>query len=190
MLLRALRFLDTIVQRDALQKAAFLKDLGQIWRRMDARVLKFRLLPPLLREARSAHANLCLLCCPCIPRSRAASQAECRYEGIFKVLKLIQMSTSRACLYAHRTEALQPLLLPLLLVMLEQQTDEVSGALAALPCCPPAIPVTLFPAAHDWSCSVARPNTVQVARGGLPLLIMVQNPEAAATAGMEPPLKT
>ena len=58
MLLRALRFLDTLPQRDALQKAAFIKDLGQIWRRMDARVLKFRLLPPLLREARSARAYL------------------------------------------------------------------------------------------------------------------------------------
>ena len=75
MLLRAVRFLDTMIQRDTLQKAAFLKDLGAIWPRVDARVLKFRLIPPLLAEA--------------------------------------------------RTEALQPVLLPLLLAMAEKQEDEV-----------------------------------------------------------------
>lgn len=75
MLLRAVRFLDTMIQRDNLQKAAFLKDMGSIWPRVDARVVKFRMLPPLLAEA--------------------------------------------------RTEALQPVLLPLVLAMLEQQTDQV-----------------------------------------------------------------
>lgn len=74
MLLRAVRFLDTMIQRDNLQKAAFLKDMGAIWPRVDARVVKFRMLPPLLAEA--------------------------------------------------RTEALQPVLLPLLLAMLEQQTPQ------------------------------------------------------------------
>ena len=53
MLLRAVRFLDTMIQRDNLQKAAFLKDLGAIWPRVDARVLKFRMIPPLLAEART-----------------------------------------------------------------------------------------------------------------------------------------
>ena len=82
MLLRAVRFLDTMIQRDNLQKAAFLKDLGAIWPRVDARVLKFRMIPPLLAEA--------------------------------------------------RTEALQPVLLPLLLAMVEKQDDEVgSQALVA-----------------------------------------------------------
>ena len=76
MLLRAVRFLDTMIQRDNLQKAAFLKDLGSIWPRVDARVLKFRMIPPLLAEA--------------------------------------------------RTEALQPVLLPLLLAMVEKQDDEAS----------------------------------------------------------------
>ncbi len=75
MLLRAVRFLDTMIQRDNLQKAAFLKDMGSIWPRVDARVVKFRMLPPLLAEA--------------------------------------------------RTEALQPVLLPLLLAMLEQQATQV-----------------------------------------------------------------
>ena len=79
MLLRAVRFLDTMIQRDNLQKAAFLKDLGAIWPRVDARVLKFRMIPPLLAEA--------------------------------------------------RTEALQPVLLPLLLSMVEKQDDEVGTQL-------------------------------------------------------------
>ncbi|KAK9916801.1 hypothetical protein WJX75_007226 [Coccomyxa subellipsoidea] len=74
MLLRAVRFLDTMIQRDNLQKAAFLKDMGSIWPRVDARVVKFRMLPPLIAEA--------------------------------------------------RTEALQPVLLPLLLAMLEQQSTQ------------------------------------------------------------------
>ena len=78
MLLRAVRFLDTMIQRDNLQKAAFLKDLGSIWPRVDARVLKFRMIPPLLAEA--------------------------------------------------RTEALQPVLLPLLLAMVEKQDNEASGS--------------------------------------------------------------
>ena len=81
MLLRAVRFLDTMIQRDTLQKAAFLKDLGSIWPRVDARVLKFRMIPPLLAEA--------------------------------------------------RTEALQPVLLPLLLSMAEKQDDEVGPPLPA-----------------------------------------------------------
>jgi hypothetical protein len=64
MLLRAVRFLDTMMQRDALQKAAFLKDLAGVWPRVDTRVLKFRLLPPLLAEARCAALRFSpLLCC-------------------------------------------------------------------------------------------------------------------------------
>lgn len=101
MLLRAVRFLDTMIQRDNLQKAAFLKDMGSIWPRVDARVVKFRMLPPLLAEA--------------------------------------------------RTEALQPVLLPLVLAMLEQQTDQVQlilspsvffvfspGLTPRSPCCCPS----------------------------------------------------
>lgn len=50
---RALRFLEGFLQRDAMQKAAFLKDLEGLWPRCDARVLRCRVLPPLLAEARS-----------------------------------------------------------------------------------------------------------------------------------------
>ena len=38
-LVRALRFMDTLLQRDNLQKAAFLKDLTSFWPRFDARIL-------------------------------------------------------------------------------------------------------------------------------------------------------
>ena len=51
--LRALRFLEGFLQRDALQKAAFLKDLEGLWSRCDTRVLRYRVLPPLLAESRN-----------------------------------------------------------------------------------------------------------------------------------------
>ena len=41
-LVRALRFLDTLLQRDNLQKAAFLKDLTGFWTRFDARILRHK----------------------------------------------------------------------------------------------------------------------------------------------------
>lgn len=46
--LRALRFLDTLLQRDDMQKAAFLKDLAQLWPRCDGRVLRYRVWSSLL----------------------------------------------------------------------------------------------------------------------------------------------
>lgn len=49
--MRALRFLDTLLQRDSLQKAAFLKDLANFWPRFDARVLRFKV--PHILAARS-----------------------------------------------------------------------------------------------------------------------------------------
>ena len=47
-LLRALRFLDTLLQRDAAQKAAFLRDLPAFWAQFDARTLRLRVLPALM----------------------------------------------------------------------------------------------------------------------------------------------
>ena len=41
-LVRALRFMDTLLQRDNLQKAAFLKDLTSFWTRFDSRILCFK----------------------------------------------------------------------------------------------------------------------------------------------------
>lgn len=51
--LRALRFLDNMLSRDNLAKAAFLKDLSNCWDAFDSRVLRYKVLPPLLQELRN-----------------------------------------------------------------------------------------------------------------------------------------
>ncbi len=51
--LRALRFLDNMLSRDNLAKAAFLKDLANCWDAFDSRVLRYKVLPPLLQELRN-----------------------------------------------------------------------------------------------------------------------------------------
>ncbi|KAJ9510959.1 hypothetical protein QJQ45_027821 [Haematococcus lacustris] len=52
LLLRALRFLDTLLQRETGQKLAFLKDLSQLWTQLDDRLLRLRVLPALIQELR------------------------------------------------------------------------------------------------------------------------------------------
>lgn len=52
-MLRALRFMDTMIQRDTMQKAAFLNDLTTFWHKFDDRVLRLKVLPHLLEEVRS-----------------------------------------------------------------------------------------------------------------------------------------
>mmetsp|Transcript_17828 Transcript_17828/g.53724 ORF Transcript_17828/g.53724 Transcript_17828/m.53724 type:complete len:813 (+) Transcript_17828:225-2663(+) len=52
-LVRSLRFLDNLLQRDNLQKAAFLKDALKFWPRFNLRVLRYKVLPPLLAELRN-----------------------------------------------------------------------------------------------------------------------------------------
>ncbi|KAL0038526.1 hypothetical protein WJX77_009542 [Trebouxia sp. C0004] len=52
-MLRALRFMDSMIQRDTMQKAAFLNDLTTFWHKFDDRVLRLKVLPHLLEEARS-----------------------------------------------------------------------------------------------------------------------------------------
>ncbi|MEW5308707.1 MAG: hypothetical protein WDW38_000645 [Sanguina aurantia] len=49
LLLSAVRYLDTLLQQDESQKAAFLRDLAQLWRGYDERMLRQRVLPPLLQ---------------------------------------------------------------------------------------------------------------------------------------------
>ncbi|KAK9813184.1 hypothetical protein WJX72_010231 [[Myrmecia] bisecta] len=66
LLLRALRFLDTFIQRDNTQKAAFLQDLVGLWERLDARVLRYKVLPALLGELR--HEVLLPLVLPLVLR--------------------------------------------------------------------------------------------------------------------------
>eukprot|EP00899_Mesostigma_viride_P000779 jgi/Mesvir1/10701/Mv13789-RA.1 len=54
-LLRALQFLDKMLGMDSLQKSQFLATLGELCKRFDPRVLKLKVLPPLLAELRNAN---------------------------------------------------------------------------------------------------------------------------------------
>ncbi|PRW61454.1 SCY1 2 [Chlorella sorokiniana] len=60
-LLRALKFLDTLIQREPMQKAAFLRDLPTMCAQFDARVLRYKVLPPLLGELRDTQLQPTLL---------------------------------------------------------------------------------------------------------------------------------
>ncbi|KAL2651313.1 hypothetical protein R1flu_019441 [Riccia fluitans] len=51
--LRALRFLDHMLERDNMQKSDFLKALGEMWTGFDARVLRYKVLVPLCAELRN-----------------------------------------------------------------------------------------------------------------------------------------
>jgi SCY1-like protein 2 len=51
--LRALRFLDHMLERDNMQKTQFLKALADMWTGFDARVLRYKVLPPLCAELRN-----------------------------------------------------------------------------------------------------------------------------------------
>ncbi|KAL0919957.1 hypothetical protein M5K25_009049 [Dendrobium thyrsiflorum] len=51
--LRALRFLDHMLERDNMQKTDFLKALSDMWKDFDARILRYKVLPPLCAELRN-----------------------------------------------------------------------------------------------------------------------------------------
>ncbi|CAO2834419.1 unnamed protein product [Amaranthus hypochondriacus] len=51
--LRALRFLDHLLERDNMQKSEFLKALADMWKDFDSRVLRYKVLPPLCAELRN-----------------------------------------------------------------------------------------------------------------------------------------
>jgi len=51
--LRALRFLDHMLERDNMQKSEFLKALSSMWKDFDSRVLRYKVLPPLCAELRN-----------------------------------------------------------------------------------------------------------------------------------------
>lgn len=51
--LRALRFLDHLLERDNMQKSEFLKALKDMWKDFDSRVLRYKVLPPLCAELRN-----------------------------------------------------------------------------------------------------------------------------------------
>ncbi|KAF8411045.1 hypothetical protein HHK36_003584 [Tetracentron sinense] len=51
--LRALRFLDHMLERDNMQKSEFLKALSDMWKDFDSRILRYKVLPPLCAELRN-----------------------------------------------------------------------------------------------------------------------------------------
>ncbi|KAL1088778.1 hypothetical protein V6Z11_D08G274200 [Gossypium hirsutum] len=51
--LRALRFLDHLLEKDNMQKSEFLKALSDMWKDFDPRVLRYKVLPPLCAELRN-----------------------------------------------------------------------------------------------------------------------------------------
>ncbi|KAI4320120.1 hypothetical protein MLD38_033631 [Melastoma candidum] len=51
--LRALRFLDHMLERDNMQKSEFLKAFSDMWKDFDSRVLRYKVLPPLCAELRN-----------------------------------------------------------------------------------------------------------------------------------------
>ncbi|KAG8487248.1 hypothetical protein CXB51_020579 [Gossypium anomalum] len=51
--LRALRFLDHLLEKDNMQKSEFLKALSDMWKDFDSRVLQYKVLPPLCAELRN-----------------------------------------------------------------------------------------------------------------------------------------
>ncbi|KAF8766294.1 hypothetical protein HU200_007810 [Digitaria exilis] len=51
--LRALRFLDHLLERDNMQKTEFFKSLSDMWKDFDSRVLRYKVLPPLCAELRN-----------------------------------------------------------------------------------------------------------------------------------------
>ncbi|XP_047325757.1 SCY1-like protein 2 A isoform X2 [Impatiens glandulifera] len=51
--LRALRFLDHLLERDNMQKTEFLRALSDMWKDFDSRVLRYKVLPPLCAELRN-----------------------------------------------------------------------------------------------------------------------------------------
>ncbi|GBG71258.1 hypothetical protein CBR_g8679 [Chara braunii] len=59
--LRALRFLDRMLERDNMQKAEFLKALGGMWSGFDGRILRYKVLPPLAIELRNEAMQVLVL---------------------------------------------------------------------------------------------------------------------------------
>lgn len=65
-MLRALRFMDSMIQRDTMQKAAFLNDLTTFWHKFDDRVLRLKVC-----HTSSLHTGVILL----FPRRRPSARA-------------------------------------------------------------------------------------------------------------------
>lgn len=57
-MLRALRFMDSMIQRDSMQKAAFLNDLTTFWHKFDDRLLRLKVLMLLCRHKTHSGCSL------------------------------------------------------------------------------------------------------------------------------------
>lgn len=66
-MLRALRFMDSMIQRDTMQKAAFLNDLTTFWHKFDDRVLRLKVL--FANAAHISAASMALIFCICAVQS-------------------------------------------------------------------------------------------------------------------------
>ncbi|KAJ0521379.1 putative protein kinase SCY1-SCYL2 family [Helianthus annuus] len=76
--LRALRFLDHMLERDNMQKSEFLKALLDMWKDFDARILRYKVLPPLCAELRNMVMQPMIL--PMVLKI-ADSQDKCDFEA-------------------------------------------------------------------------------------------------------------
>lgn len=129
-LVRALRFLDNLLQRDNLQKAAFLKDAQKFWPRLDMRVLRYavsgtfagcRLVAHKLpQDARFSRSHLGMS--PC--NTAGLSRMTCCHGKRMPALPLPVLSQVLPPLLTElRNEALQALVLPLVLGIIPQQDE-------------------------------------------------------------------
>eukprot|EP00879_Flechtneria_rotunda_P005950 GHRR01006256.1.p1 GENE.GHRR01006256.1~~GHRR01006256.1.p1 ORF type:complete len:896 (+),score=358.33 GHRR01006256.1:953-3640(+) len=88
MLLRCLKFVDSILQRDNSQKVNFLKDLLGMWQQFDDRLLQHHILPPIVSEMRNDMVALAAL--PVVLAIMARMKPEgFAASGILPVLKPI-----------------------------------------------------------------------------------------------------
>ncbi len=80
-LVRALRFMDTLLQRDNLQKAAFLKDLTSFWTRFDSRILCYKVSTRQCSVITRCNVRAADVSSPCSMLQSAEHGAAVRYTG-------------------------------------------------------------------------------------------------------------
>ncbi len=148
-MLRALRFMDSMIQRDTMQKAAFLSDLTTFWHKFDDRVLRLKVLfaNAACKFAVCMALVFCALCSLVLQISHIVDKAIMQVPHRDLVLPLIYwyLADQAACadvvicantnkamlqvlphlLEAVRSEQLQQLVLPLVIHILGKQDKQV-----------------------------------------------------------------